>query len=446
VPTFLLNIIMNSEQNIWPNRNWNIQNFGFGKLGSRSVILTKKMTNQGAFKTPAGQAALEKIKARKKQAIKKGYNSIQKRTTAKELAGPALMSLFGRHNANTNKLRLYLLQKWKRLGGNSDLVGITPMNKLNETGYLTFGNKMYNSMPQYNLWNPNGTQPNANTLRDHNLIWKAEEMLLQRLKNIAAPGKIWSNKPIYEARRLLSQVKNRNSLAYRNINGQVKREENWRRESANKHINEENSLHDLNMLEKRLKNSGQLNSPTNGQALRNKLNAKKRQVANKELVEFTNKINKISSLNMLNVINKYEKKKGTLNNPFIGARLKQKINAKRLQLKIEQAKAIAAKAAEAAAKAQAAKEEEKSRANSNFQKYSGWINNSTSMNSLNHFKTHFNKYKTFNHPQYGRNLRAKFNAKKRLLQNKDKAAANRNFQMTARWLTAAPSVNSLNDV
>ena len=104
------------------------------------------------------------------------------------------------------------------------------------------------------------------------------------------------------------------------------------------------------------------------------------------------------------------------------------------------------KAAAAAAKAAASRDEEKSRANSNFQTYSGWINRPASMNSLNHAKKLLNNAKAFNHPQYGRNLRAKFNAKKRLLQNKDKVAANSNFQMYSRWINTAPSVNSLNDV
>ena len=430
---------MNSEQNIWPNRNWNIQNFGLGKPGSRSVILTKMMINQGALKTPAGQAALERIKARKKQAIKKGYNSIQKLTTVDQLLGPALATQFGKQNANTNKLRLYLLQKWKRLGGNSPLIALMPMNKLNEKGYLTFGNRTYKTLPQYNLWNPNGTPPNANTLRDHNLIWKAEQMILQRMKNIVTPGKTWDNKPIYEARRLLSQVRNRNSLAYKNINRQLKNEENSQKESVNRRINNSSSLGGLNILEKDLRHSGHLNSTTHGQALRNKLNAKKRQVANQELTQLTNKINKTNSLNMLNTIEKIEKKSGKINNPLIGQRLKEKINAKRLKLQTEQATAVAAKAV-------AAKEEDKTRANSNFQTYSGWINRPSSMNSLNHAKKLLNNAKAFNHPQYGRNLRAKFNAKKRLLQNKDKAAANSNFQMYSRWINASPSVNGLNDV
>ena len=411
------------EQQIWPVKNWTIENFGLAKPGSRSVFLTKQMSKQGGFNTPAGRMTLEKIKARKKQAIKQAYNSVKKATTAEELTMPAIMTQFGAQNVNTEKLRLYLLQKWKRLGGKHDLVNLMKKNKVNSNGSLVLGNQVYKTLPEYNLWNPNGTPPNRNTLQDHNLIWKAEQLILQRNKNMLTPGKNYTNTPIFEARRLLSQVKNKSSLAYRNVNRQVKDEENAKKESANQEINNRNNLYHLNILEKKLKNSGQLNSSSHGQALRNKLNARKRQVANIEFAKITNKINKINTLSVLNHMEGLEKKGGKLNNPLLGPRIKAKINARRRQLQNIQAGVNAAKAAK----------------NSNFQMYSGWINRNSSSAGLANTEKRLKNAKAFNHPRYGRNLRAKFNAKKRQLQNQSAAAVNKNFQMYSGWINGNSS-------
>lgn len=430
---------MNSvEPQIWPERNWNLKNLGYGP-GSFSVILTKKLSNQGLFKTPQGKAALERIKAREKQAIKKGYNIAKSATTKNELNIPVLLLELGTMNSNLNKLRLYAQQKWMRLGGANSLVALTPKNKVGPNGLLTFGNRTYNTMPQYNIWNPNGTRPNRAAMQDLNLIWKAEQLILQRIKNMLA-GKNFTERPVWEARRLLSQVKNKNSIIYKNINGKVRKEENSHKESANKRINEGNSLFVLNLVEKDLKSRGHLNSSTHGQDLRTKLNSKKRQVANKEFSSVSNRINKLTSLNLLNHFASIEKKKGALNNPLIGPRIKAKMNSRRKQIQVE-------KAAEAAAKLAKNTEEAKAKANLNFKTYSGWINSKNTLNGLMITEKMIKNKKGFDHPQYGRNLRIKLNTKKKEFQNKitakKKAEANEDFLKYSNWINTSRYINSL---
>jgi cell division protein ZapA (FtsZ GTPase activity inhibitor) len=408
-----MNII---DKQVWPEGNWKPINFTFAGPGAVSVILSKKLNNSGVFKTPQGKAILEKIKERKKKAIKQGYNKVKSATTENELYMPSILFEIAKVNSNTNKLKLYTQQKWKRLGGWDPWVSaLAPQNKVGPNGFLTYGNRTYNTLPQYNIWNPNGTRPNRNTMQDLNLIWKAEQLLLQRHKNMHA-GKKYTNHPLWEARRLLSQVKNKSSYVYRNINGKVKKEENWHKESNNKRINDGNSLFHLNLIEKDLKSQGHLDSSTHGQSLRNKLNAKIRQVANKELEIISHRMNKLTTLNVLNHFEGLEKKSGTLNNPIIGKRIREKISEKRRQLQAEKVAANAAKAAKA-----------KANANINLQMYSGWINSNSSLNSLNHTKKLLNNAKAFNNPSYGRVLRSKFNAKKRQLQSKGSAPVKKWF-------------------
>jgi hypothetical protein len=330
VPFILLHKYMNNNvSKIYPAGNWDISDLL--PLGGRQGVSTLRnfrASKMGMYNGPKGALLRNAVQKRKKEIIKQIYTKL-KNANEKNIKLPYSSVLASNAtNKNFKNLMIWWWQLQKRRKGEYVLPerlqytemwnpNWDPKSRSSPLRIKLNINKNLKSAQAYNIWNPNGTPPNAQTMRNIELIWKAEKLI----------SKNKSNNPqvVAEARKILNGVGNKNSYIYKNVNRMVAREENQLLSRANSNIEElqKNMILGINTsnTEKYIKNL--TSGLSTGQQVMNRVAKAKRNAVDAIVA----KVNFKSSYSVNNAVNKLKKLKNSYANEKAAELPRKAVNA-----------------------------------------------------------------------------------------------------------------------